>query len=98
MILKSTTFPGTTENYVMPILNKPGRKINSDYFLAFSPERIDPGNKKLNTQNTPITVGGVTPESTEIAAAVINIAVQKVVKVSSPAIAERNCSKIFSAA
>ncbi|MDD3125234.1 MAG: nucleotide sugar dehydrogenase [Candidatus Kapabacteria bacterium] len=88
VILKSTTFPGTTENYVMPILNKPGRKINSDYFLAFSPERIDPGNKKWNTQNTPITVGGVTPESTEIAAAVINIAVQKVVKVSSPAIAE----------
>jgi UDP-N-acetyl-D-glucosamine dehydrogenase len=88
IILKSTTFPGTTEKYVQPVLEKTGLKVGSDFYLAFSPERIDPGNKKWNTKNTPIAVGGVTPECTEIAAAYTNIAVEKVVKVSSPSIAE----------
>ncbi len=93
VILKSTTFPGTTEKFVMPILiknesNNSLREIEKDFYLAFSPERIDPGNKKWNTKNTPIAVGGVTPICTKIAAAVINIAVEKVIEVSSPTIAE----------
>lgn len=89
VVLKSTTFPGTTEKYVMPILDeKDNRRVGRDYYLAFSPERIDPGNKKWNTGNTPITLGGVTPECTEVAAAVIGLAIEKIVKVSTPAIAE----------
>ena len=89
IVLKSTTFPGTTEKYVMPIIDsKNNRRVGKDYYLAFSPERIDPGNKKWNTGNTPITLGGVTPECGEVAAAVLEIAIQKVVKVSTPAIAE----------
>lgn len=88
IILKSTTFPGTTEKHVKPILDKSGLKAGSEYFLAFSPERIDPGNKNWNTQNTPITVGGISPECTEIAALVTNLAVQHVVKVNSPSVAE----------
>src|ERR1041385_5800831 len=62
IILKSTTFPNTTEGVVMPILEATGKKVGEDYFLAFSPERIDPGNQKFTTANTPIVVGGVTPE------------------------------------
>ena len=69
VILKSTTFPTTTEEYVLPILKQSGLKVGEDYFLAFSPERIDPGNKVWHTGNTPIVVGGVTPECTKIAAA-----------------------------
>lgn len=98
VILKSTTFPGTTEKFVMPILQKTdgsspsqqenGRTIGKDFYLAFSPERIDPGNKKWNTKNTPIAVGGVTPECTKLAAAVIHIAVEQIVEVTSPSIAE----------
>ncbi len=88
VILKSTTFPGTTEKYVMPILERADRKVGVDYYLAFSPERIDPGNKKWTTKNTPIAVGGVSPICTKLAAAVTHIAVEKVVEVSSPAIAE----------
>lgn len=88
VILKSTTFPGTTEKYVMPILERADRKVGVDYYLAFSPERIDPGNKKWTTKNTPIAVGGVTQTCTKLAAAVTHIAVEKVVEVSTPAIAE----------
>lgn len=88
IILKSTTFPGTTEKFVKPIIDKSELIIGKDYFLAFSPERIDPGNKVWNTKNTPIAVGGVTEECTKLAAAVTNIAVDKIVPVSSPSIAE----------
>lgn len=88
VILKSTTFPGTTEKYVLPLLEKSGLKVGEDFYLAFSPERIDPGNKVWNTKNTPIAVGGITKSCTTLAAAVTNIAVEKVVEVSSPAIAE----------
>lgn len=88
IILKSTTFPGTTEKYVKPILEESGLIVGEDFFLAFSPERIDPGNKKWTTQNTPIVVGGINKESTEIACLVTNIAVDKVVPANSPAVAE----------
>ena len=67
VILKSTTFPGTTENHVQPILEQGGMKAGSDFYLAFSPERIDPGNKTWNTKNTPIIVGGINEVSTGLA-------------------------------
>lgn len=87
-ILKSTTFPGTTEKYVQPILEKSGLKTGEDYYLAFSPERIDPGNKVWNTANTPIVVGGVNEESTLLSVMVNELIIDKVVPVSTPAIAE----------
>ena len=88
IILKSTTFPGTTEKYVLPILEKSGLKAGIDFYLAFSPERIDPGNKKWNTRNTPIVVGGINEDSTKLAVEITKIAIEKVVPVSSPSIAE----------
>lgn len=88
IILKSTTFPGTTEKYFMPRLNSSMLKAGEDYFLAFSPERIDPGNKKWNTSNTPIVIGGINEVSTELASIVHGLVVEKIVKVSSPAVAE----------
>jgi UDP-N-acetyl-D-glucosamine dehydrogenase len=88
VILKSTTFPNTTEGYVMPVLERSGLKAGKDFFLAFSPERIDPGNKQWNTSNTPIVVGGINEKSTEYAALTLSKVVKKVVPVSSPKIAE----------
>ncbi len=88
VILKSTTFPGTTENHVQPILEKSGLKVGRDFNLAFSPERIDPGNKKWTTANTPIVVGGVTPECTKLACLASQQVVSKVIPVSGPKIAE----------
>jgi len=88
IILKSTTFPNTTEGYVQPLLEQGGRKVGEDFHLAFSPERIDPGNKVWHTANTPIVVGGVTPLCTKIAAAANRVIIAKVVEVSSPKVAE----------
>lgn len=88
IILKSTTFPNTTEGYVMPILDKTGLKVGIDYFLAFSPERIDPGNVKWHTGNTPIVVGGVTAQCTELAYLANKQIIADVYKVSSPKVAE----------
>jgi UDP-N-acetyl-D-glucosamine dehydrogenase len=88
VILKSTTFPNTTEGYVQPILERNGMKTGQDFHLAFSPERIDPGNKVWHTANTPIVVGGVTPECTQIAAAANKVIIEKVIEVSSPKVAE----------
>lgn len=64
VILESTTYPGTTDNLVRPVLEASGRQIDRDFFLAFSPERIDPGNQQYRLRNTPKVVGGVTAEST----------------------------------
>lgn len=92
IILKSTTYPDTTEGLMKPILEAEGAKKNlklgRDFFLAFSPERIDPGNKHFNTSNTPIVVGGVTPAGTELACRVIQKVVEHVHPVSSPKVAE----------
>ncbi|MCL4538398.1 MAG: nucleotide sugar dehydrogenase [Bacteroidetes bacterium] len=88
IVLRSTTFPNTTEGYVQPILEKTGLKAGSDFFLAFSPERIDPGNKSFKTNNIPTVVGGVNETSTDLAAAVIQHSVSQVVKVSNPKVAE----------
>ncbi|MGB9664231.1 MAG: nucleotide sugar dehydrogenase, partial [Ignavibacteria bacterium] len=88
VILKSTTFPNTTEGVVQPILEKTGLKVGKDFYLAFSPERIDPGNKIWTTKNTPIVVGGVTKKCTELAALANSQIIEKVVKVSNPKVAE----------
>ena len=89
IVLESTTYPGTTEEIVKPILEETGMKCGEDFFLAFSPERVDPGNKVYNTKNTPKVVGGVTPQCTEVAAALYNNVLDNDVHtVSSPAIAE----------
>ncbi len=88
IILKSTTFPSTTEEHVLPILEESGLKAGKDFHLAFSPERIDPGNKKFTIHNTPIVVGGLTPACTEVAVAITKCVIENVVPVSSPRIAE----------
>ncbi len=68
IVLESTTYPGTTEELLKPILESSGLKCGTDFFLAFSPERVDPGNRIYKTKNTPKVVGGVTPTCTELAA------------------------------
>lgn len=89
VVLESTTYPGTTEEIVKPILESRGLKCGEDFFLAFSPERVDPGNKKFKTKNTPKVVGGVTESCTEIAAALYrNVLEGEIYPVSSPAVAE----------
>lgn len=88
IILKSTTFPGTTEFYIQPELEKKGWKVGKDFFLAFSPERIDPGNKVYSTANTPMVVGGVTKKCTELATMISQEVASKVFPVSSPRVAE----------
>jgi len=90
IILESTTYPGTTEELVLPILEKmSGLKCEKDFYLAFSPERVDPGNLIYNTCNTAKVVGGVDKDSTEIAAALYrNILNSEIFEVSSPRVAE----------
>ena len=89
VILESTTYPGTTEEVLKPILEESGLKCGEDFFLAFSPERVDPGNKDFNTKNTPKVVGGCSEECTEVAAALYrNILDGDIHTVSSPAVAE----------
>ena len=88
VILKSTTFPETTEGIVQPILEETGLTVGQDFFLAFSPERIDPGNKKWTTVNTPIVVGGVSPACGRLAALVSGKVIVTVKLVSSPKVAE----------
>ncbi|NLB21480.1 MAG: nucleotide sugar dehydrogenase, partial [Clostridium sp.] len=89
IVLESTTYPGTTEELLKPILESTGLKCGVDFFLAFSPERVDPGNLIYKTKNTPKVVGGITKECTDVAAALYeSILDVPIHKVSSPAIAE----------
>jgi UDP-N-acetyl-D-glucosamine dehydrogenase len=88
IILKSTTYPNTTEGLVQPILEASGNKVGNEIFLAFSPERIDPGNQKFNTANTPIVCGGVSADCTKLAVLTNEQIIAKVVAVSSPKVAE----------
>ncbi|MBH10243.1 MAG: UDP-N-acetyl-D-glucosamine dehydrogenase [Candidatus Marinimicrobia bacterium] len=88
IILESTTYPGTTRELILPILEGQGFKVGTDFFLCFSPERIDPGNKKFGTTNTPKVIGGITKKCTEHGIALYNTIVNKVVPVSSPEAAE----------
>lgn len=91
-VLKSTTYPNTTEGLVLPILQeaaeKKGMQVGRDYFLVFSPERIDPGNVRFTTANTPVVVGGVTPACTAVAKEMLSQIVSAVYTVSNPRVAE----------
>ncbi len=88
VVLESTTYPGTTDEVVRPLLEKSGLRAGKDFFLAFSPERVDPGNAKWTIANTPKVVGGLDPESTRLACALYKTIVRKVVPVSSAKAAE----------
>jgi len=88
IILESTTYPGTTDELVLPMLTASGLKVGEDFFLCFSPERVDPGNPKYQTKNIPKVVGGVTPSCTEVGRLFYAQALQTVVPVSSTQVAE----------
>lgn len=93
VILESTTYPGTTREVVLPILERSGLKAGTDFYLAFSPERVDPGNKTSNIKNTPKLVGGIDHKSTELAQALYSQVVDRVIPVSCPEVAEM--TKVF---
>jgi UDP-N-acetyl-D-glucosamine dehydrogenase len=88
VVLESTTYPGTTRDSVLPILEQSGLKVGEDFHLAFSPERVDPGRSDWTTQNVPKVVGGITPGCTERAAELYGSAMESVHPVSSPEAAE----------
>lgn len=93
IILESTTYPGTTREVMLPILERSGLKVGRDFYLAFSPERVDPGSKDYNVRNTPKVVGGIDSRSTKLTALLYRQIVKKVVAVSSPEVAEM--TKLF---
>jgi UDP-N-acetyl-D-glucosamine dehydrogenase len=88
IILESTTYPGTTNEVLLPIFEETGLKLDEDFLLAFSPERVDPGNPQFQTHNIPKVVGGVTPDSTEVATYLYSQIVKDVHSVSSARVAE----------
>lgn len=88
VVLESTSYPGTTDEIVLPELESSGLKVGEDFFLAFSPERVDPGNKQYTTKNTPKIIGGITNNCTKVAKALYEKAIDKVVSVSSSRSAE----------
>jgi|SRR5579863_4561516 len=88
VILESTTYPGTTEEILLPAVQGSGFEVGTDVFLGFSPERVDPGNTRFKTKDVPKVVGGVTPHCTEVASLFYRQFIQKVVSVSSPRVAE----------
>ncbi len=88
VVLESTTYPGTTRELVLPALQSTGLKVGEDFFLAFSPERVDPGNPQWNTRNTPKVVGGITPACLQVTLAVYRPAIERLVPVSSTEAAE----------
>jgi UDP-N-acetyl-D-glucosamine dehydrogenase len=93
IILESTTYPGTTEEVVLPILQRSELVVGKDFYLGFSPERVDPGNKRFNTHNTNKVVGGVTAECLDMAATFYEQTITEVLRVSSPRVAEM--TKVF---
>jgi UDP-N-acetyl-D-glucosamine dehydrogenase len=88
VILESTTYPGTTEELLLPLFEQGGLKVGKDFFLCFSPERVDPGNPRFHTRNIPKVVGGITPACTEVGALFYSQALESVVPVGSTAVAE----------
>jgi len=89
VVLESTTYPGTTQEIIQPLLEQKGLNIGQDVFLAFSPERVDPGNKQFKTKNTPKVVGGVTKNCTDLAAQLYSSFLEGgITRVSSPKVAE----------
>ena len=98
IILESTTYPGTTAELLLPMLEESGLKVGEDFFLCFSPERVDPGNPNHNTKNIPKVVGGITAACTEMGALFYQQALERVVPVSSTQVARwLSCWKIPSA-
>jgi UDP-N-acetyl-D-glucosamine dehydrogenase len=88
IILESTTYPGTTEEAILPVLEQSGLKVGQDFFLCFSPERIDPGNEAFKTRNIPKVIGGVTPQCVQVGALFYSQVMDHVVQVSSTRVAE----------
>jgi UDP-N-acetyl-D-glucosamine dehydrogenase len=88
VVLESTTYPGTTRERLLPLLEQSGLKAGEDFFLAYSPERVDPGRSDFTTKTTPKVVGGLTAECTRRAAELYGAAVDRIVEVSSPEAAE----------
>lgn len=88
IILESTTYPGTTREIMLPALESTGLKVGEDFFLAFSPERVDPGNPVYGTKNTPKVVGGITPDCHRVACAMYSPAIDTLVPVSTTEAAE----------
>ncbi|MDF1503142.1 nucleotide sugar dehydrogenase [Roseisolibacter sp. H3M3-2] len=88
VVLESTTYPGTTRELLQPRLEEAGLTVGEDVFVAFSPERVDPGNEKWHTKNTPKVLGGITPACVEVAAKLYEACIDTVVPVSSPEAAE----------
>lgn len=88
VVLESTTYPGTTEELLLPVLEESGLKVGESFFLAFSPERVDPGNARFGTRNTPKIIGGFTEGCRRVAQALYARAVDTVIAVSSPKAAE----------
>jgi UDP-N-acetyl-D-glucosamine dehydrogenase len=93
VVLESTTYPGTTREVMLPILERSGLKAGRDFYLAFSSERVDPGSKNYNIRNTPKVVGGIDAKSTKLATLLYSRIVDRVVPVSSPEVAEM--TKVF---
>lgn len=93
IILESTTYPGTTEEVVLPLLAQSGLTVGKDFYLAFSPERVDPGNKNFLLRNTPKVIGGVTPKCTKMASLLYSSVADEIITVSSPEVAET--TKLF---
>src|ERR1700722_13550688 len=88
VILESTTYPGTTDELMLPMFEAGGLKVGTDFFLCFSPERVDPGNPNFQTRNIPKVVGGITPACTELGSLFYSQALERVVPVSSTSVAE----------
>jgi UDP-N-acetyl-D-glucosamine dehydrogenase len=88
IILESTTYPGTTREILQPALESTGLRVGEDFFLAFSPERVDPGNPTWQTRNTPKVVGGITPACARVACALYQPAIERLVPVSTTEAAE----------
>ena len=88
IVLESTTYPGTTDEVVLPMIQERGLRAGEDFFLCFSPERVDPGNEKYNTSNIPKVLGGVTPECTRMGSLFYSQGLKKIIPVSSTRVAE----------
>jgi len=88
IVLESTTYPGTTDELIVPRMAQNGYRVGEDIFVCFSPERIDPGNKVYGVRNTPKVIGGVTPDCTEVAVALYSKPIERVIPVSSTRTAE----------
>lgn len=88
IVLESTTYPGTTEEIILPRLARDGNRVGEDFYLAFSPERIDPGNRRYNIRNTPKVIGGITPRCLKVAMALYGLIIEQPVPISNTRTAE----------